>query len=322
MKSINLFKNIKGFSLVEMAIVMIIFGIVITAIGSLMTLFVKHGAVSKTRDIIKAANNSLYTVSANNGFLPDSQTDFADNVTRSQDAFNKALLYIRADELAEGQAGVTQNTLCGRSTTSLILRICGNSACNSGNQDITNIAYAIISGGQNFNIQTNVNANIIPVYIQSTANIDDYTSDFNRAEDYDDIVEWVTLGELQAKAGCQGARLKILNNELPYAIEQTAYTANIFAEGGVPMGGSYNEYNWCVNDDGTLAGTGLTFEANSNDALNADCTASPTWRQGQNLVISGTPADGATGTYEIDIYIQDNDGNTVSRKLILTIQPD
>ena len=66
-------------------------------------------------------------------------------------------------------------------------------------------------------------------------NYDSTVDRINRPEAYDDIVDYVTLGELRTKSGCQGAPLKILNNELPSGSMSSTYSATIYAEGGVPF---------------------------------------------------------------------------------------
>ncbi|MDD2272721.1 MAG: LamG domain-containing protein [Desulfuromonadaceae bacterium] len=62
-----------------------------------------------------------------------------------------------------------------------------------------------------------------------------------------DLFKIVSLEELKNRAGCYGStqgRLKILNNELPSACSGSAYSATLYAEGGVPS------YTWTTATPG------------------------------------------------------------------------
>ncbi len=88
---------------------------------------------------------------------------------------------------------------------------------------------------------TVLNNAIIPssgnVSAAATINIDPNNSD---------IVRWVTLDELRSKVGCQGAPLKIVNNELPFGSAAAAYAnVTINADGGVQFAAP-DRYRWCI----------------------------------------------------------------------------
>ncbi|WP_415238550.1 type II secretion system protein, partial [Seleniivibrio woodruffii] len=52
-------KNERGFSLFEMAIVLVIFGLVLASASSVLTLFVNRGGSEKTRQMMEANKNAL-----------------------------------------------------------------------------------------------------------------------------------------------------------------------------------------------------------------------------------------------------------------------
>ena len=86
------------------------------------------------------------------------------------------------------------------------------------------------------------------------ATVDRNNIDYVRTTDeYDDIVKWVTLAELQSLVNCSDHQLVITNdNALPRDINQSTYVgANIFADGGFPFPdgsdvGSNDDYEWCM----------------------------------------------------------------------------
>jgi hypothetical protein len=146
----------------------------------------------------------------------------------------------------------------------------------------------------------------------------------------DDIVRWVTLDELRSKIGCQGAQLKILNNELPYLVSgsdtATAYNATVTADGGVLSSG----YRWCVQ--GTAI-SGLTFTPN---IFSADCTtlrqtAETNWGSAASLSITRTPGTAPYQTvvpnsYSFTVYVSDNsdtgsNDNIASKAFVITVNP-
>jgi hypothetical protein len=216
--------------------------------------------------------------------------------------------------------------ICGRKTTNLI--VCTNTTCSS---QVLNVAFIVVSGGPNYNVQTgSLTTSPCPsgktcykVYPQDYPNVDDYPPDLPegaRAEEYDDIVKWITLDELRIKVGCQGAQLKILNNELPYGYVNSQYNATIYAEGGVPFIDPITgerKYEWCINIKGRLP-SGLFF--NPSISPSPDCSlTSGSWGQANNLTISGTP--GASGSNAITFFVRDNNDNIAQKTLVLTIHP-
>jgi len=127
---------------------------------------------------------------------------------------------------------------------------------------------------------------------------------------------------LRIKAGCQGAQLKILNNELPYGYAGSDYKATIYAEGGVPFQ-SGGKYKWCR--EGALpSGLNANPSTSSNNCLNLQENS---WGQADNLSISGIPNNATSGTYKLIFYVRDNqdpsgsNDNIAQKTFVLTINP-
>src|SRR3989338_8071242 len=261
-------KNNKGFSIIELSIVLALMGILISFGTGMIAPLTKRVKYTETKEVVNAAVESIISLASANNRIPTT-TEFQSIARTPKDAWKKDLYYIPDVNLDDLSAG----GICGRKTTGITVRICTNAQCTSYN-DISNVAFVIISGSENYNVQTNNVSGRVTVYETGTINIDNYTTDMNRPETYDDLIKWITLDELRAKTGCTGAQLSILNNELPPGMQNNAYgPVTIFATGGV---GS-STYRWSRQQS---ASTGLTFNPN---------TLYPTYGTATTLTISGTP---------------------------------
>jgi prepilin-type N-terminal cleavage/methylation domain-containing protein len=325
MKTINnKFNESNGFTLIELAIVLVIVGLLMGMGAGLVGTLTKGAKLFENRGIIDAAVESLISYAASNNDLPDVAT-FSTIVRNPNDVWKKPLYYIVDDDLLDTTAG----GICERKTTQLHLNNCPTTGCGSPTNTIDNVAFIVLSGSANFNNQTRI-PGTNPVTSDTTINyysqglvLDDYTSDMNRAESYDDIVKWITLDELRIKAGCTASQIRILNNELPYGFQGSTYGATIFADGGVPYSSGSGKYRWCRQESPT---TGLTF---TPDASLADCLGSfdpeTDWLQADSILLSGTA--GTTGSFSITFFVRDdnddsgNNDNIAQKTMVLTVNP-
>lgn len=317
----------RGFTLIELAMVLVVIGIVIALGAGLIGPLTKRAKYTETKEIVNAAVESVISYAAANNRIP-TITEFPNVVRTPRDAWTKDLYYIPDANLDDLLAG----GVCGRKTTGITVRECTNATCTSY-KDIPNVAFVVISGSENYNIQTNNIGGIVTVYEAGTPNIDNCTDandcptaategqDPDIQEEYDDIVKWVTLDELRIKAGCVGAQLKILNNELPYGFKDSSYSgAVIFADGGVPFT-SGGKYRWCRQE---AVSTGLIFNPST---LNSNCQGlgEASWGQADSLTISGTPT--TVGSFNITFFVRDNNDpagssdNIAQKTFVLTINP-
>jgi prepilin-type N-terminal cleavage/methylation domain-containing protein len=305
-------RNNKGFSLIELAMVMVIIGLLIGLGAGMVGSLTKRTKVIGSRELVDAAVDSIISYGVSHNKLPGTG-EFATVVRSPNDAWQKPLYY-DVDSNLTGTSG-----LCGM-TTGLTVKVCPDTTCNTPISTTNNVAFLVVSGNENYNIQTNNNSGTIQVY-EMDVNVDDYTSDMNRVEPNDDIVKWITLGELQTQGGCEASnyQLRILNNELPYGYENADYDATIYADGGEPFS-SGGKYKWCREES---MSTGLTF---SPSTLNADCLglAEGSWSsQADALVISGAPT--APGSFNLTFYVRDNydasssNDNIAQKSFVLTI---
>jgi hypothetical protein len=170
-------------------------------------------------------------------------------------------------------------------------------------------------------------------------NVDGYAADLNRAEPYDDILQWATLDELRGKIGCRGPQLAVMNNELPPGRVANPYSAAIYVDGGVPFAAGGN-YLWCVETPIGAAPSSLNFR-NHTDTGNigfdtdggALTESSTVWTRADHLLINGTPT--IAGSFLLTVWVRDNSNpgndaacaggasldNCTSRSFVLTINP-
>lgn len=308
--SIN--SNQKGLTLVEVAIVLVIFGLLIGLGASLIGPLTKRAKINETKERLNANVESIISWAAGNKRLPNT-TEFVSIIRNQNDVWGKQFQFIVDSDLVQPPSG-TEHKICDRRTTKITLRVYQDA---NNYQDITNVAFIMLSSGENYNNQTSgtqlINtATTIMIPYPDAPNIDNYSADINRPEPYDDIIKWITLDELRAKAGCQGAQIRILNNELPYGYVGSQYSTTIYPQGGVTFT-SGGKYRWCR--EGNLP-SGLT--ANPSTVSN-NCLNEINWGQSDTLTITGTPT--TQGSYNLVFYVRDMENNTASKSLVLTIHP-
>lgn len=337
------FTSKAGFTLVELAMVLVVIGLLIGLGMGLIGPLTKRAKYTETKETINAGVESIVGYVASNGRVPiwgdytaDATIDeFIEVVKDPNDAWTKPLYYFFESLLT------SNDSVCNRKTTNLT--ICRDATCSNR---IQNIAFIAVSSSENYNPQTGIVTTGCPtgqtcvgVYDVGTPNIDNCTNATNcpnypagvdrisRQESYDDIVKWVTLDELRIKAGCVGPQLKILNNELPSGKLGSAYNATVYADGGVPFS-SGGDYKWCIK--GTLP-TGMTNPTPGCPAT-TDCSTlggegATEWLQASSLSITGTPS--SSGSFNITVFVRDNNDNDVTRandncaqkSFVITISP-
>ena len=185
--------------------------------------------------------------------------------TRPLDAWGRPLVYA----YYSSQTHSSTTELCGRTTSGMTY---------NGQQ----VAFLLLSGGDDMVITSTPAA----------------SGAFNAALTglaATDLYRIVTLSELQAQAGCAGTTqgsLKILNNELPNACKRRAYSANVFADGGVAPYNSYSASGLPI---------GLSYAKTTGLIFGTSTTASTT---------ASTPA---WKNYPVDVTVTDNINNKVKR---------
>jgi prepilin-type N-terminal cleavage/methylation domain-containing protein len=311
----------KGFSLVEMAIVMVLFGILFVIGSKLTGPLVDTFKRNQTIKTVDAAIEAVVGFAEVNNRIP-AVSEFPDVVRNSSDIWGNDLTYLPDSDLTAA------DSVCERSNTGITLQSCGDVVCTTPVDTTDNIAFIVLSGGSNQNVQTETSSSPVKVYTLGLTGIDDFTTDLNRPEPYDDILKWVVLPELRVRSGCMGSPLKILTMELPSGFMLSTYSSNIFADGGVPWddtvaspgdSDSDPDYRWCVTED---TPAGLDYECNGTLAVSADCdwdgaTETGTWQYCTSLEISGEPTE--DGAFSLPVFVRDNADNVAQRTFGMSI---
>jgi prepilin-type N-terminal cleavage/methylation domain-containing protein len=330
-----------GFTIIEMAMVMVIIGLIVGVGASLIgPLSIRAKRIESTETVDASAEAIIGHAAANQGVLPGT-AQFAGIIKKRNDAWIRPIQYVYDAVLADGDP--TTGDLCTRRTTRITLRQCPDAAC-SAPTTVANVAFLVLSGGENFNNQTAgtlaVNgATVIDVYQNGVGAVDGHAADLNRAEAYDDIVQWATLDELRSRIGCRGPQLAVLNNELPPGRTTSPYSAAVYVDGGVPFAAGGN-FLWCIETPTGAVPSGLNVRNHTdtgNIGFDTDGSVlaenSPVWTPADHILINGTPT--TAGSFLLTVWVRDNSNpgndaacaggasldNCTSRSFVLTINP-
>ncbi|WP_462325602.1 type II secretion system protein [Desulfoplanes sp.] len=187
----------KGFTLIEMAIVLVVMGLIVGTIVPLLVTQSKTARLKEARDILRTARDEIIGYAYQYGCLPNS----TDLISTRKDPWGKEIFYRAAYN------GTGESLIC----TSHSNDPCEEVICNSSNTTLTiggdesynNVAFVVASGGPNHNKQFDWDFNDATKVGQLTTyafgkKIDSYGEDFDRSSDeYDDLVEYMDFWNLK-----------------------------------------------------------------------------------------------------------------------------
>lgn len=205
----------KGFTLVEMAMVLIVVGLLMGGGFQMMRVMQEKARSTEAKNTLNAAKEAIIAFAINNNRLPTAAQFTALNFTG---AGNTPILYNSDAPL--------QTNICGVAITPL-------QTINSSvtpTVTTTNVGFVLAIAGQNMNVQTGRIGNDIRFYPWNRANTDDLPAPINRREPYDDFYTQVALSDLQSTIGCQMPT--IANLTLHQGIAGTPYTVTFGGNGG------------------------------------------------------------------------------------------
>ena len=271
-----------AFTLIELSIVLVIIGLLIGGSFKILKVMRERAQISRAQDDVQVAKEAVIGYVQTTHQLP-SNTVFDSSLSPEKNN-QHPLLYIFGID-----SGSNSNNICSYTQTDLkVVTAEGN--------EIPDIAFVVASEAANHNMQTGLTDNGDGTYSVKTYNyatkVDDNTSPVNIVENYDDIVDWVTLSQLQEKAKCSDNPLRIVNTSLPNTDTEnsTDYNAKIVVDG------NYSE-----------ATVDCTFTDNNNFSYNSNDFT---------ITNAGTTTGGTTTTVTCTLSA---DGKTVTKKFTIDV---
>lgn len=241
-----LLRSRSGMSLLNVIILLMLVGVLTTAGVKVMGPLVQRGKINDTKTTINSAADAIISWSVSRGHLPGTAVEFAEASAQQYDTWGRKLRYLYDKNLI---ATSSTNAICNQATTGLTIN------------STSNIAFAVLSLGDDYAAQSAWNSNtIVSDETKYLYPLHDGTNGaVNTASAISpDIYRVVTLDELKAKIGCfgrTGGRLRIVNNELPKACAGAPYSTMLYPDGGT--GGYIWEITsgtgWSIASDGKLS---------------------------------------------------------------------
>lgn len=292
-------KNISGFTLIELSIVLVIVGMLIGLGVNMIGPLTNYAKVRKTQEIMDADLQAVISWASANARLPQ-LAEFRTSVASNQnDGWGQPFAFITDFDLT---TTATKNAICGRNSTFL------NISTIDPKVMVRNVALVLLSHADNTDFSSKLNAG--PVTSASSTATGTFQT-ISATGPNADLIRWVTLDELRSRIGCQGAQLKIVNNELPFGNYSAPYSATIVPDGGT------GSFEWQIKKRVTdqmpigmlLQGAVLTFTN----------TSTTSWVPAETLNISG--ALRPQGSYNFTVKVRDSNANSATKIFVLTINP-
>lgn len=287
--------NKKGFTLIEIAMVLVVIGILLSIGTQMMGVLTKRAKLIDAREVVKTAKEALSGYAVKNGFLP---ATIAPTGARELDAWQRPLVYALPAALSgSGNA-------CGLTATDRTIYECTNATCSTSNTK-PNIAFIVYSTGEDADgAGTTTKPTAAPACPAGTCYWirEQATSDASYTLEYDDIVQYVTLDEIRSARSCA---FNITTQTLPDAKVGTAYSVTLQASGGQTP---YTSWTTGQAQGACAAGTVQLVATSIGLCLNTSTG-----------VISGTPTSAGFGVNNFTVTLTDASGVTTSKVFTLNI---
>ncbi len=245
-----------GFTLVEMAIVLVIVGLLLGTGASLMGILTKRSKMIETREIVNKAYEAIIGFAINNKRLPTT-AEFNALGVKTTDSQNSNLFYYPV-------AGYTAGNFC--TNTAVPFTIDDNSA---GTVTTKSATFIIFAQGEN---RCNETGTATPFQIFSPAHKGACAT--KPDSEYDDIYRFTDINQLRQN-NCNAFR--IVTDSLPVGTEEEVYpTTTLEATDGTPA------YTWAVSAGSLPSGLNLA---------GASISGTPTSPGSYNFTIQAQDSD-------------------------------
>jgi prepilin-type N-terminal cleavage/methylation domain-containing protein len=297
----------RGFTLVELAIVLMVVGVLAAGGVKMIDGAIKNNKYSSSKNQIQALIKEIAEYSGRALVLPADDAALVGIVTTPlTDSFDRQILYTADSRLTTLS---TPGGICSVDSTNLSVTLADGT-------EVNDVAFFLVSGSLNKNIQTDRDASPIVLYPEGTL-VDDYTADGINSGGYDDITGWMTLNTLKKYAGCEGASMDIIEQKLPTGHVFSTYSADLHPKGGIPT------YQWCVTSPDSVIRTNLRYGV---QAIKSTCTAL-NYVTGGTLTINSNAteldaADNYPAVSKITVHLKDSTGYEISKDYTLRIMQE
>ena len=254
-----------GFTLIELSIVLVIIGLLTGGSFKVLKIMRERAQISRAHDDVQVAKQAVIGNTILNSNTLPSQAFFDANLSGVKN--NQHQLFYADDTALE-----TTN-ICAVQTTTLKVK--------TPTKTIDNIAFVVASEGANHNMQTAKINNQVKTY-DYAKKVDDSTSPVNIVENYDDVVDWVTLSQLQQEARCQDNQLRIVNTSLPSANAGTTYNVKIVIDGK-----NYSSPVLTCNFSSSTGANGFTSDSSNFTITNSNTIAHTSTEVDCNVTAQG-----------------------------------
>ncbi|ADY74074.1 hypothetical protein Dester_1444 [Desulfurobacterium thermolithotrophum DSM 11699] len=250
-----------GFTLIEMAIILVILGLILGIGMGTMIQFIKWNKRKETKNLLNSQVEQVI------GTISSSKKIDLSQIPKVKDSYSQDIITIVAYKVTSNFLSPKNATVCDLKDTELTYKD------NATGMTVNNVAFIVFSKGSDYTSDTYCNDVKVTNDIACNGTI---TTDSTK-----DLVRFVTLPELKNYLGCLGNPLKILNNELPSGIVGESYYAEVMAIGGI------KPYKWCYSG---LPPSGI------NITPNAVC---PNYQESSILTLSGMPSNLTSASIKI-----------------------
>lgn len=277
-------KRSNGFTLIEMAIVLVIIGLLLGAGASLIGPLTKRAKLIENRETIKTVYEAIRGFAAQNKQLPANLSSLG---VKTTDSYGNPIDYYLW----------TGTNICTGTGTYLTV----NDSSSGTSLTKNNVAFILIARGENRCNQTGTASpfNILPQGQQ--VNLGSCPA----GDDYDDIVMYSDIDTLRDQI-CNTFR--ITTDSLPSGMEEQAYSTTVLqaTDGTQP-------YTWTITS-GSLP-SGLTLSnLTSGTCGSVTCTAASPCG-----CISGTPSQAGSFSFTLQVTDSDTPHRTATKGMAITI---
>ena len=202
-----------GFTLVEMAVVIVIVGILLTGLGGIAKSWLRLANIKQTKLQLQTVVNTVMALTAANNALPDkTKLSAALQPDQLTDAWGQPIRYA----FNGGLGTLDVRTICGLGTPTTpppawTIKDCQATSC----QNVDNVAFVVMSAGENRSRQvfatfgdstakqvTPITTETLPARGTATPAVSGENGLPSSDTGFDDLISAVTLSQLQAQLSC------------------------------------------------------------------------------------------------------------------------